>query len=674
MGILFEVKDLSMSFKLNDEKSLCVLNELNFSLPNKGLFCIFGKSGCGKSTLLNILEGLMKPTKGQVLYKGKDLIKFSEKDQKDYLNKEIGVIFQSYNLLNDFTVYDNLRLALKIKGINDYSLIDKYLESYKLSKIKNKKVQVLSGGEKQRIAIIRSLLNNPDVIFADEPTGNLDHENSILVMENLKEISKSRLVIMVSHNKELIEKYNDGYLDLTSGKQLYIKDIEDDGSLLGNSKSNKNKSFLGFMLLKSFKRDFKQNLLSLFAIVFAFLITFVSIGFNNGIVKNSDSLVLNFQNFNSYKVSKIAYESITDSNLKLEKTEKPSYSEVENIVKYYKNYEIKNSFEYFFGEEKSLNINNKIMENVSFIPVNNLPNSNIVYVNNAFKNEYTKHFSGSCLNRILNLNLKRIYSYNNKNPIGPNIIEETFEAHLNFDIERIKYEFSYLNYPKIYFSYSYFENFLKNYKCTNINNVFTENLSFYDLLNSSNNYDDISNYSYLLFLDNKDDVLSFNKEIKSIKGFSIQNEANTVVSSFKELSSTFFKGVILFIAISIICVISIVGFLSFSSYIFNRKQSAILTILGAKSEEIFLIYIIEKIIVTIIGFIISIISTNLLTNKINQIVFSNFYFKNILFYPFSSINLNLIILILGLFLIFLTTYIPLLVSRKNEIYKELKEE
>jgi ABC-type lipoprotein export system ATPase subunit len=674
MGILFEVKNLSKSFKLNDSKSLCILNELNFTLEDKGLFCIFGKSGCGKSTLLNILEGLMKPSKGEVLYKGKSLSSFKEKEQTNYLKNEVGMVFQSFNLIDDLTVYENLKLAMKIKGVKKYKSISNELAKYNIENLKNKKINVLSGGEKQRVAIIRSLINDPTVVFADEPTGNLDKDNSINVMNFLKEISMNRLVIMVSHNKELIDKYNDGYLDLTNGTQTNFIAMKGCKNIVEKNKKNKNSSFVSYMLIKSFKKDIKQNLLSFFSIVFAFLLVFLSIGFNNGIIQNSEGVIQNYQNYNSYKISKVLYESISDSNLKLERIIRPKKNEIIEIANNYNNSIVGESIDYFFNEEKNVEINSKIIENVSFIPVNNIPNGKIVYVNNAFKEAYSKVNEGSCLNRFVNLNLKRKYIYNNTQNSGPNVIEEIFEAHFEFDIEKIRYEFGYLNYPKIYFSYNYFLDYLKNYKCTKINEITGNDFTFYDLLVNSKDNEEISNYSYILFLDSIEDAKDFNSKIDSLEGFNIKNEPYTIVNSFKNMTSAFFKGIILFIAISIICSLAIVGFLSFSSFVFNRKQTAIISALGAVKNDVILVYLIEKIIVLFLSFLVSYILLKKVALLINSFIFSTFYFRNLLVYPFNDKRLNLSILMIGLFFIIFIVTIPLLLAKHREIYKELKEE
>ena len=252
------------------------------------MFFIFGKSGCGKSTLLNIFQGLMKPSKGEILYKGKNVSKFNKKELNNYLKNEIGIIFQSFNLINDMTALENLELAAKVKNISDKKIIDDYLVKYKIDHVKNKKVAVLSGGEKQRICLIRALLNNPKVIFADEPTGNLDEENSYLLMNELQELSKSRLIIVVSHNKKIVNEFNDGYLDLTNGKQLFIKEIKEENTLDNINEVNKKKksSFLSFMLNHNLKKDLAKNIIGIFSLVFSICVCFVSMGFNNGVQNN----------------------------------------------------------------------------------------------------------------------------------------------------------------------------------------------------------------------------------------------------------------------------------------------------------------------------------------------------------------------------------------------------
>ena len=170
-----------------------VLTDINLSFPDKGLFSIVGKSGCGKSTLLNILMGIEHPTKGKVYFNGKDITKMKDKDFSKYHLKCVSLIFQHYNLFNNLTAFENVILPQEIAGINNKEIGKKASELFNkfgLNNLANRKVKNLSGGEKQRIAILRSLITDPDAILCDEPTGALDYQNSREIMGILREISK----------------------------------------------------------------------------------------------------------------------------------------------------------------------------------------------------------------------------------------------------------------------------------------------------------------------------------------------------------------------------------------------------------------------------------------------------------------------------------------------------
>ncbi len=676
MGYLFQIKSISKSFVTNEGKALSILNDISFNLPSSGMFFIFGKSGCGKSTLLNIFEGLMKPTKGEILYNGKNVSKFSKKELNKYLKEEIGIIFQSFNLINDMTAIENLRLASKIKGINDEKLINGYLEKYKISHTKDKKVSLLSGGEKQRICLIRALLNNPKVIFADEPTGNLDEENSYLLMNELKELSKTRLIIVVSHNRKIVNEFNDGYLDLTNGRQLFVREIKDQNNqmLKENITKKKKNSFLSFMLNHNLRRDIAKNIISIFSLIFTICVCFISMGFNNGVKENSNNLIKQFQNNNSYKVSKIVYEEINDSNLKLQKTEKPSLEEINTIFDTYNNVEIHNNIDYFFGDIKETRIDKELQENVTYVPVNNINANNIVYVNDAFNNMYKENHNGeSILNKTINLHLKRNYLYKNLTGVGSNLVSEDFIMYIPFYIGKIKEEFSYLNYPKVYFSINYFETILENHFCNNIFKETGVKFSYLSLLEEATINSELGNYSYQVYLDSIDDVFDFNSKTEDYSKYKIVNDPFITIDSFKELSTSLYDGFIFFIFIVVASSVALISFLSYSTYVFNKKQSAILTIMGAENDEICLVYIIEQVIVGFISLLFSFLLLPFIQKLMNSIIETKTRFENLILSP-SDLNTKLIISILFIGLIFVFVCLPLVLSKNNEIYKELKEE
>ena len=182
---------------------------------------ILGQSGCGKTTLLNIIGGLDQYTSGDLIINGRSTTKYKDSDWDTYRNHTIGFVFQSYNLIPHQSVLSNVELALTLSGVSKAERRKRaveVLEKVGLGDQIHKKPNQMSGGQMQRVAIARALVNNPDILLADEPTGALDSATSIQIMELLKEISKDRLIIMVTHNPELAEKYSSRIVRLLDGK------------------------------------------------------------------------------------------------------------------------------------------------------------------------------------------------------------------------------------------------------------------------------------------------------------------------------------------------------------------------------------------------------------------------------------------------------------------------
>ena len=197
------------------------LDDVSLNLRDNEFVAIFGPSGSGKTTLLNIIGGLDHYTKGDLIIGGRSTKDFSDADWDSYRNHSIGFVFQSYNLIPHQTVLSNVELALTLSGVSKSERRErakKALESVGLGDQLDKKPNQMSGGQMQRVAIARALVNDPDILLADEPTGALDSETSVQVMEILKEISKDRLIIMVTHNPELAETYASRIVRLKDGE------------------------------------------------------------------------------------------------------------------------------------------------------------------------------------------------------------------------------------------------------------------------------------------------------------------------------------------------------------------------------------------------------------------------------------------------------------------------
>lgn len=215
-------------FNRGKKNEVKAIDNTSLDLPDKGIVTLLGPSGCGKTTLLNSIGGLSRINKGSIYIDGERITKRSVNKIDKIRSLKIGYIFQNFNLLDDETVFDNVSLVLKINGLKDKEEIKKRvnfcLESLGIYRYRNRYASMLSGGERQRVAIARAIVKDPEVIIADEPTGNLDSKNSIEVMNIIKSISRDRLVILVTHERELAKFYSDRIIEISDGK--IVKDYE----------------------------------------------------------------------------------------------------------------------------------------------------------------------------------------------------------------------------------------------------------------------------------------------------------------------------------------------------------------------------------------------------------------------------------------------------------------
>jgi putative ABC transport system permease protein len=215
---MLEVKNLTKIYQSKSGNRVVALNGINLKFPESGLIFILGKSGSGKSTFLNVVSGLDAPDGGEIIIADKSSKHFTEKDLDAYRNTYLGFIFQEYNIINEFSVRDNIALALELQNKPPgKEVIEEILQVVGLEGFGERKPNELSGGQKQRVAIARALVKNPNVIFADEPTGNLDSASSAQIFDFLKLLSKKKLIIVVSHDAESAEKYGDRIIELSDG-------------------------------------------------------------------------------------------------------------------------------------------------------------------------------------------------------------------------------------------------------------------------------------------------------------------------------------------------------------------------------------------------------------------------------------------------------------------------
>lgn len=217
---MLQIENISKKYVTGDLVQQALKN-VSLTLRDNEFVAILGPSGSGKTTLLNVIGGLDRYDSGDLIINGISTQKYKDRDWDSYRNHTIGFVFQSYNLIPHQTVLSNVELALTISGISKSERrkrAKKALEEVGLGDQIHKKPNQMSGGQMQRVAIARALVNNPDILLADEPTGALDTETSIQVMELLKQVAKDRLVVMVTHNPELAEEYANRIVRLKDGE------------------------------------------------------------------------------------------------------------------------------------------------------------------------------------------------------------------------------------------------------------------------------------------------------------------------------------------------------------------------------------------------------------------------------------------------------------------------
>ena len=229
---MIKITNLNKYFYRNKSNQIHVINNANIVFPENGLVTILGESGSGKTTLLNVLGGLDNFHSGVIEYDQMKISKYSAKKIDRIRNEKIGYIFQNYLLLQQRTVYENLHILLNMYDLTEEEKslrIDYVLKAVGMLRYKKKNVSELSGGQQQRVAIARALIKAPSLILADEPTGNLDEKNTIQIMNIIKKISKTTLVILVSHEERLATSYSDYVIEVTDGKISNEKNVSEEG-------------------------------------------------------------------------------------------------------------------------------------------------------------------------------------------------------------------------------------------------------------------------------------------------------------------------------------------------------------------------------------------------------------------------------------------------------------
>ncbi len=421
---MLQLKNISKSYKTGDliQKAL---DNVSLNFRDNEFVSILGPSGSGKSTLLNIIGGLDKYEQGELLIDGISTKKYKNEDWDSYRNHTIGFVFQSYNLISHQTVLANVELALTISGISkaerEKRAID-VLDKVGLKSQMHKKPNQLSGGQMQRVAIARALVNNPSIVLADEPTGALDSETSVQVMELLKEVAKDRLVIMVTHNPKLANEYSTRIVELNDGQIIsdsnpFIIENESNGVHKNFGKSSMSYSTSIALSFNNLKTKFKRTLMVAIAgsigIIGIALILGLSNGVNQFIKDTEEETMVSYPieiDSSSFSMSKIFENSSKEDD-------DGDISEVKTIQKMLKainKNDLSSLKEYFENDGKAIYDYSKAIEyKYDIIPIiYTLNNEKYVKVN---PNEAFKSMGFSSNNFMFSRNSMRAFSKLPKN-------------------------------------------------------------------------------------------------------------------------------------------------------------------------------------------------------------------------------------------------------------------
>lgn len=694
---LIRIEHVSKIYKSDNNKETIALDDVSLSFSSAGLIAIIGKSGSGKSTLINLLASLDHPSKGKLFI-------LNQSNNKSLVRKQIGIIFQHYYLLENENVLFNIMLPSLIKGDSKKVAKEKAIKllesiNYPTNLYKSKCAD-LSGGEKERVALLRALINDPPILLCDEPTGALDSKNATEVMELLKKISANKLVIVVSHNLALTNKYADRIITLKDGKiekDKTVNKIKSNEDKIPKPKRGHHNNWSSQISNSNFKKRFTRNLISITSLFIGLLFCILILGFSSGSQK---AIINNSYRQFDYGVASISsqyVEDITGSKMTLVKEIRPTFSSLEEYNDTLSNYEIENNFDSLIPPSTTIKLGEEKLENFTYHPIYSfsstyidtsllmkgyLPGSdnlNEVVINKKGYEYLSKHSKVNPLEIVLEASFAREFHYYTGEIDNPTV-SDVFSYKKYFHITGVVDEMDFLNTPKIYYSYRALVDYLFDYPLNNLSNYLERNISWYERVATSGNNEDISSYSLKLFLKDINDKENVPNHISSFtKPLVMESTPVTLGNTLSDLVKAATMGMEIFLIVALIGTALILGIVSFSSYSEDRKTIAILSTLGAKRDDVMDIYISENIIVSFISLILSFVASIPLSILANKLIYNFTGFDHMISVPFLEISkgfifLIIILIIATIFLATISTSLPILFSGKISLKKELADE
>ena len=658
------------------EATFYALKDINLDLPSSGLFAIKGRSGSGKSTLLNILSGLDKPSKGAVYYRGKKLSSFSKDEWQTYREKEIAFLFQHYNLISGLTAQENVALPSQIAGEkNANKKAIALLKEFGLGKLRKRKVDTLSGGEKQRVALCRALIRKPRVLFADEPTGALDEKNSKLVMEALKKTSEKRLVVLVSHNEELVKGYAD---------QIYVLGEKQEIGEIPKEKQLPPKKRGGFAWIypffrKNSRRNLFKNVVAFCSGIIGFLSFFECVGF---FVNSPKAIAEAATKTLGYPVASLSKEEaieLPSSPLKLVKKTCPTSAEANAFLSSVPSATAEDDYSYFFPISMGYELSGEKAEPVSFEPIHDItleeygkellakgeaPFSNDFSV--AIVNEEFASIWGEVIGKRIVVSHQATVSKDGRSgSVG--IVGD-------FTVLGVVREFSFLNSPKVYYSYRGLKEKLRK---TLIPGIGQDVVSFLAAEEGDSPY---ACYRKTVFVHEVKEVSKLYAliEQKEEDGFCLSSDSKTIGEAFRDLTNALSASLGLFLSVAMGGLVLSLSMTAFSHFSSSKKEVALLRLFGASERGISLLYCIEDILVAAFSCLLSFLVSIPLEKIVNSYLDREFGVSSLIQFPYRYFGnpawMGLLVFASAGLFGFFCGYLPLKIAGKVSLSGELRDE
>lgn len=698
---LLELNNIGKTFYINKKIKKKALCEITLHFQNTGLISVVGPSGCGKSTLLNLIGKIDNPSEGKLIFNQKNITKLSELEAAEYRRKNVGYVFQHYHLLEKHNVQYNLMLPLLLNGWS-FNKAKKKAKSVATSFGINKDLLIkqcslLSGGEKQRIAIIRAVINSTRIILADEPTGALDINNSIVIMDTLKKVSNKCLVIVVTHNIDLAYKYSDRLIYMSDGKVIKDESIANNDNEVCPKKANKTTCHPNWyfpLLVKNLCKRMKRNVFTLLSLTICIFASMMVFGFVNGSNDSIDNYAKKQFNYCVLKINKEIQLINNNSPIILINNYRLNNAEINHISTLFENCHFELCYDALVGNVPIVKFNDEQIDGISFLPIfsylnpainddlllygriPNFDNLNQIIINKKAYIYLKNLLRAEPLNSFLYVESNRAFTFYTENPNTP-YVTDFFVFGRFMEIVGVVDEIDFLNTPKIYYSYLAFDRYMEEAMVNNLSMVIGET-SWKEQVAKATGNEEISGYSHYMFLKNGKEVNTVRELVNSSdKDFTISSSAIEVEDALFALVNAASIGMEVFLLIALIGTTLIIGLIAFASYSEDIKELAILLCLGARRDDLVSIYLFESTIVGLVGTALSFVLVLLFQNPINYLIFRLTALPNLIDIPFQQFYgrpflFPLLIAVSTMLICLISTCLPLIFAKKISLSEELR--